>query len=228
MKTRVLSAAEACERLTALGAEFVATANPSYVHPPASIVPLAPKITTPATCLVAAVMDMDGTTTTTEKLCLHSLEQMVRRITGRESAEAWSGLDPARDYPHVIGNSTTRHVEYLIDTYREAIDPAAFGSAFEESVRWTIDAGLDAGRVEEASTALKTLSTPRGTALDSFEDRVRAAIEIYYCRYHQILSALARGEADVPGLADAAAGGRVIEPMPAVAFFLALIKGWLG
>lgn len=55
--------------------------------------------------MVAIVQDMDGTTT--ENLCLHSLETMVRRVTARLTPAQWTGLDRARDYPHIIGNSTT-------------------------------------------------------------------------------------------------------------------------
>ena len=59
--------------IQALGAEFAVVANPAYIHPPYELYPLAPRITPPVARLAAVVCDMDGTTTTTEPLCLHSL-----------------------------------------------------------------------------------------------------------------------------------------------------------
>jgi HAD superfamily hydrolase (TIGR01509 family) len=59
------------------------------------------------------------------------------------------------------------------------------------------------------------------------DDQVRAALEIYYYRYHEILSAIGRGEG--AELSRTLLGGRrLIEPMPGVAVTLALVKGWLG
>ena len=116
--------------ISTLGNEFTIVKNPDYVHPAFAIYPLAPKITAPVEQLVAAVMDMDGTTTTTETLCIHSLEYMVRKITGRISKEQWIGLDPVEDYPHIIGNSTTNHVEYLIQKYTKRTKQEAIKNSF--------------------------------------------------------------------------------------------------
>ena len=59
--------------------EVAVVANPSYVASPCELYPLANRNPGPFDAVVGIVMDMDGTTTTTEPLCLHSLEWMVRR-----------------------------------------------------------------------------------------------------------------------------------------------------
>ena len=38
------------------------------------------------------------------------------KITGAGGNSNWAGLEK-KDYSHIIDNSTTRYVEYLIDTY---------------------------------------------------------------------------------------------------------------
>lgn len=74
-----------------LGEDFALIENPGYVFPGFEIVPLAKKSKSVEN-IIAAVMDMDGTTTTTEVLCIHSLEYMIRQITGRMTKDSWSGL----------------------------------------------------------------------------------------------------------------------------------------
>lgn len=81
-----------------MGEDFAMIENPGYIFPRFEIVPLAKK-SKKVEDIVAVVMDMDGTTTTTEVLCIHSLEFMVRQITGRMSKEEWLGLDEEHDYP---------------------------------------------------------------------------------------------------------------------------------
>ena len=260
---KFLNQVQAGEMITRLGTEFAIVKNPDYVHPPVEIYPLAPKITAPVDRLVAAVMDMDGTTTTTETLCLHSLEYMVRKITGRISQETWAGLDPIEDYPHIIGNSTTRHVEYLIQKYSEAIKHESLKSAYLYAALWFLIYGKDQNRIDEVKNNLANLgygemltdanmisllNSTDGNEKEmsklhtyllkrygnsfraiSSSEIVRAAIDIYYQRYHEILSLIQAGKGkslatdllNKPGL-------NLIEPMPGVGEFLALIKGWLG
>ena len=86
--------------------EFAIVKNPEYLYPQFEIFPLAEKIQSPRNRISGIVMDMDGTTTTTETLCIHSLEHMVRQLMG-ENGEKWEGLDKLQDYPNIIGNSTT-------------------------------------------------------------------------------------------------------------------------
>jgi len=258
---KFLSAERAGERVRERGGEYAVVRNPGYVFPSEEYCPLAPKIRGPVDRLVAVVQDMDGTTTTTETLCLHSLETMVRRITGRFSRSDWAGLDRECDYPHIIGNSTTRHVEYLVETYAAEIREDCLRRALIMAAAWTLSKGADAGRREEVRATLRSLGwidlladDPEWQALlrpdvpaaeldakadgiaarhaslpliGGFNDRVRAAIDIYYQRYHEILGELARGRGKE--LARDLTGGRpLIEPMPGVAVFLALVRGWLG
>lgn len=253
--------ARSTQLLKELGDEFALIQNPGYIYPPFELAPLAPKITGPVDHLVGVVMDMDGTTTTTEALCLHSLETMVRRITGRVTPEMWVGLDKQIDYPHIIGNSTTKHVEYLVKTYGSDIQREAFARALLEAALWTLADGADPQRRQEvratltalgwshllhdsqtesivrqpkfdpaeSASAIDALLTRYENALNlaSFSNRVRAAVDIYYYRYHQILAGIAAG-AGKQFSAELPDGQRLIEPMPGVAFFLALVRGWLG
>jgi len=254
----------AAELLNALGEDFAVVENPNYVYPPYELYPLAAKASALESGLLGAVMDMDGTTTTTETLCIHSLETMVRRIIGREGDSGWRGLDEERDYPHIIGNSTTKHVEYLIRTYRDEIrsEPLKFFTL--HAAIWTLGKAADEGRKKEVRNNLATLGlesvlrdnrfvrlmkagsldTPKERSaiqdladhycvnlrLESIADIVRVAIDVYYQRYHEILSQIDRGVGG-SSLAETLLGDpnrRLISPMSGIGYFLALIKGWLG
>ncbi|HOW18619.1 MAG TPA: hypothetical protein PLC79_06245, partial [Phycisphaerae bacterium] len=54
-----------------------------------------------------------------------------------------------RDHPHIIGNSTTKHVEYLLGAYGSHIRPAVFRRVFVRAVLWTLTHGRDEGRRRE-------------------------------------------------------------------------------
>ena len=140
----------AIELFAQLGTEFACVQNPSYIHPPYELYPLAPKIVQPVPSLAAVVCDMDGTTTTTEPICLHALEYMIRRLSGRIEKQQWEGLSREEDYPHIIGNSTTCHVEYLIEKYGGMLEREAFLSALLESILWNVAIGKDDNRRCEA------------------------------------------------------------------------------
>lgn len=263
MASRFVTLAAVPDLAAQLGDAFAVVENPSYVHPRFELYPLAPKQPALARGLAGAVMDMDGTTTTTEALCIHSLETMVRRITDREDTTAWQGLDPARDYPHIIGNSTTKHVEYLVRTYQHAIQPKAYRRHLIRAAAWTLGHADDEGRRDEVAANLSALGIghiaddARFRALQAepdlqapsaiaavdrlahecaqrldhadFNAVTRASIDIYYHRYHEILGQLDRGQGSA--LAGAILGDRarsLIDPMPGVGVFLAMIKGWLG
>lgn len=127
----------------ALGAETGATEfarirNIDYVFAPYEVYPLAPRAVLPLERIAAFAVDMDGTSTTTEPLALHSLEYMVRRFTGRLTKAEWAGLDKQLDYPYVIGNSNFRHTEFLVGRYRDRINLDALRRAFIEAVCWTL------------------------------------------------------------------------------------------
>lgn len=253
---------DAAKLLKQLSNEFVIIKNPSYIHPEYEISPLAPKLLNPAKQMIAVVMDMDGTTTTTEEICIHSLEYMVRKISGRMDKVVWTGLDHANDYPHIIGNSTTKHVEYLINTYKKFINVSELKNAFIYAALWTLIIGKDEGRKRDVTEDIINLggkgilSEARYISLigkansekeflkfakfckdkylkqltfKSNGDIVRAAIDIYYQRYHDILSGITCGNS--AKLAEEILGDKtkhLIEPLPGVGIFLALVKGLLG
>ncbi|TFG96587.1 MAG: hypothetical protein E4H13_11985, partial [Calditrichales bacterium] len=204
--------------ISSLGKDFAVLKNPDYVFPEYEICPLSPQTELPLKDLAAIVMDMDGTTTTTETLCLHSLEYMVRCITGRMSQDKWQGLDAIIDYPHIIGNSTTRHVEYLVRTYQTCIIGENLERSFLSAALWTLIFGRDQRRIAEVRNNLihfgyaAVLSDPeivhtmpeedypmeklahiaakyiKPGAHRKFSQMVRMAIDIYYQRYHEILA----------------------------------------
>ena len=249
----------AAQLVRELGTDYAVVENPQYIFPPYDLYPFAPPRTELDEGLRGAVMDMDGTTTTTEPLCIHSLDWMVRRITNRPGTDDWSGLDHDRDYPHIIGNSTTKHVEYLVRTYREAIDPEALRRAYIQAAAWTLGRGADEGRRREVAANLNALGLGSLAAahefhalskeggkdktlldelaarfegnfkLDALPDIVRAAVDIYYHRYHEILGLIDAGKGDsIAREVFGHAGEHLIEPMPGIGIYLALIKGWLG
>ncbi len=133
-------AADDLKRLAAqLGvSEFACVRNLDYVYCPTALYALAPRVRPPLERIVAFVVDMDGTSTTTEPLALHALEYMVRRFTGRLTKAEWPGLDPQLDYPHIIGNSNFRHTEFLVERYREHLNRESLCQAFLEAVCWTL------------------------------------------------------------------------------------------
>ena len=245
--------------ISELGEEFAVIKNPDYVFPEFEICPLSQPSELPLKHLKAVVMDMDGTTTTTETLCLHSLEYMVRSITDCRSRQQWTGLDANRDYPHIIGNSTTRHVEYLVRTYQSNIIATELEKAYLFASMWTLTKGRDARRLDEVRNNLHhfgygllaadysspdpgeklqftdaeiiTLSAKylRSDLQRNFNQTVRMAIDIYYQRYHEILAKLDGGNGTQ--LSEELLGDpdlQLIDPMPGMAIFLTLVKGWLG
>lgn len=262
MTKKFVNKASAAGLLSNLGNEFVVIHNPSYIHPEYEVVPLAKKLHQPAKYLAGTVMDMDGTTTTTEDLCIHSLEFMVRKITGRISQAEWNGLDHTKDYPHIIGNSTTKHVEYLIRTYQNKIKLDDLRNAYIFAALWTLLIGKDNSRKEEVKNNLFSLGcsdllddeqfliiqnskaiesklksligyfTKKYSLklkVDSTSKIVRAGIDIYYQRYHEILLEITKGKSEK--LANELLSDKnkhLIEPLPGVGIFLALVKGLLG
>ncbi len=254
---------EASKLTENLSNEFVFIKNPDFVHPEYEICPLAAKIDKPVEELKAIVMDMDGTTTTTEELCIHSLEFMIRKMSGKLSDSEWIGLDHIEDYPHIIGNSTTKHVEYLINKYNSLLNSEEIKRAFIYSAVWTLKIGKDLKRKDEVLLNLqnlnlsnildddfyKNLQTKDGVFLESeksityfffskysqnftsstLTDLVKIGIDIYYQRYHEILEQIKNENSqqvsfDIFNDKDK----HLIQPMPGVLIFLALIKGWLS
>ncbi len=260
MAIKYIDKAEVPFLMNGLSDEFALIENPGYIFPKFEVVPLAKK-TTSVSGLEAVVMDMDGTTTTTEVLCIHSLEYMVRQITGRLSKDVWEGLDEHRDYPHIIGNSTTKHVEYLIKTYRDDIIIDELKRAFIKSAVRTLCFGKDPNRITEVKNNLASLGLNKlqfaaeleiviNSGSYNFEqcpevnslinqhfndfrietetEVVRAAIDIYYARYHEILALILEGKAEkVIEELNLPKGRHLIEPMPGALLLLLLLKGKL-
>lgn len=147
-------AAGAARLVSALSGRFAVVANPPYIHPPYEVYPLAPGRAVLDGGLRAAVMDMDGTTTTTEPLCIHALDSMVRRACGRAADPSWPGLDHEKDYPHIIGNSTTKHVEHLVRAYGDRFQDGPLRWHYIHAAAWTLECGRDAQRRREVRNTM--------------------------------------------------------------------------
>ncbi|MBI5726248.1 MAG: HAD family phosphatase [Ignavibacteriales bacterium] len=222
--SKILTQKEAIQKLKQSGNGFYYVQNPDFIYPAFELYPVPPKSHYPLPTLHGIVMDMDGTTTSTEVLCIHALEYMVRLITGNEKNASWQGLNPITDYPHIIGNSTTRHVEYLIKSYMKDISSVKLYEHFLDASVWNAIYGKDEARKNEVLTNLRQIG---GNALyqelqsvkkqkkisaseistlkqlfpitdtiqmPDFNTVVRLAIDIYYQRYHYILQQIDNGK----------------------------------
>lgn len=238
------------DKVNMRGGEYAVVKNPSYIFPPEEYYPLAPSIKYIG-ALKAVLMDMDGTTTTTEVLCIHALEQMVRQMSGMLDGNDWAGLDPDTDYQNIIGNSTTRHVEYLIQKYGRLLSDSHIQEAFLAAAWWTLKYGVDKNRQSEViqnlrnaglyenidfiqsaeeSTAVVSLFKEK-IAVSDFATRVSLGIDIYYQGYHKTLARINNGEASMVKheiFGDGNTHGQIISPMPGIPVVLPLLKGWLG
>ncbi|MCU7495695.1 MAG: hypothetical protein HF314_16575 [Ignavibacteria bacterium] len=262
MSKKFISRDDAVEMIDCLGDEFTVIKNPDYIFPAYEICPMAGKVHSVKGTIPAFVMDMDGTTTTTELLCLHSLEYMIRLFTGRMSGDEWAGLDHALDYPHIIGNSTTKHVEYLVEKYGNSFRKDDIKNSFIHAALWTLMNGRDEKRKEEVRNNVKILKlspmlqdpvfkrmemnptsfeiTPEilknftdnygsDFSCPTFDSLVRAGIDVYYKRYHEILETIKKGEGRRVALdIFHEAEKHLIESMPGVLTFLSIINGWIA
>lgn len=131
--------------------------NLEYIFSPIEIYPLAPVPTLPLREIDAFLVDMDGTSTTTEPLALEALEYMVRRATNRLTVESWPGLDAELDVPHVIGNSNYRHTEFLLERNQSRLDLHSLRSAFFEAIVWSFANVDDAARLNDLRESLRKL-----------------------------------------------------------------------
>ncbi|MGE5411029.1 MAG: hypothetical protein ACM3MI_08715, partial [Clostridiales bacterium] len=184
----------ASKLIDCLGEEFVVINNPDYVYPQFEICPMAEKIYSVSGIIPAFVMDMDGTTTTTEVLCIHSLEYMLRRISGKISINEWIGLDKVSDYPHIIGNSTTKHVEYLIGKYQTMIVQEELIKSFIHSSLWTLVLGHDEKRKDEVRNNILNLgfgdilNDSKFTELSNANDKKEISLSIVNDLYNKYKS----------------------------------------
>lgn len=106
---------EAKTLVAQLGDEFAVIRNPSGDYPAYEVCPLVPKRTRFEDGLSAILMDMDGTFSSTEDLVVQGLELTTRYVTGKGAA--WAGLDKDSDFPHIVGNSNTQNLSYLLAKY---------------------------------------------------------------------------------------------------------------
>lgn len=230
--------------------EFAEVKNPSYVYPAVEYYPLAPK-NERVPQLKAALMDMDGTTTTTEILCIYALESMIRQMSGLLTRDRWVGLDHNVDLAYIIGNSTTKHVEYLIEKYNTLLKPDKAIAAFLRSAHWTLNNGRDPQRQAEVRQNLrkwnmlsalqqieqqvseKMIIDNFGSVISSpsFTDLVSMGIDIYYEIYHRILLMLRDGKGNdvrMQVFGSMESDENLISPMPGIPVLIPLLKGWLG
>jgi beta-phosphoglucomutase-like phosphatase (HAD superfamily) len=154
------SLAGANAALAPLSNEFALIHNAPHVFPAYETVPLGPRRTRMDDGIGAIFLDMDGTTTLTEDLCLLALEDTMREITLRPAREQWAGLDHATDYPNIIGSSTSKNIEYLLSVYGPCIDDAAFRASYVRAVALTLAEAPDAARLHEVRAELAALGVP--------------------------------------------------------------------
>ena len=226
MKKTIYTRDEVFRELEVLGNEYVKVQNPDYIHPAFEFYPLAEKNMEPVQQIQAVLMDMDGTTTTTEELCIHSLEYMIRKLSGLMSKDEWIGLDHEADYPHIIGNSTTKHVEYLCEKYNNTFVPDKAVRAFIYAALWTLLTGKDKQRREDVRNDLINLGLSEITADKSFTELANSG-NVTESQLTNAADALFENAALSQELF-ANPEKHLIEPMPGVELFLPLVKGWLG
>jgi beta-phosphoglucomutase-like phosphatase (HAD superfamily) len=200
--------------------EFSLVLNPEGVHPAFDIYPLANRVVGPIGHISAILMDMDGTTTTTEPLCLQALEKVIQTITAFGKNSKVTNLDRQKDYPNIIGNSTTKHLEYLLVKYKKFINLNYLLKFSAKSARWTVANCPDPKRQLSAQALLYLLQNP-SFRVHSLANGVKMAVEIYYHFYHQTLASIQGKKPLLPP-------SPLIQPMPFVGEFLCLVKGLLG
>lgn len=155
-----VSHAGAQASLPMLSDEFALISNGPHVFPAFEPVPLAPKRQRLEDGIAALFFDMDGTTTLTEDLCLLALDDLMRRILTPKTVADWKGLNPAVDYPHIIGSSTSKNIEYLQRAYGEGMDEARFRDTTIRSAALALADGPAPARLAELRADLIALGVP--------------------------------------------------------------------
>lgn len=244
---------EAKNMLESQSNEFAIIENPEFIHPNYEILPMAFKLNAPLNDLKAVLMDMDGTTTSMENLSIYSLEFMIRKMSGKIKQEDWRGLDQMIDYPNIIGNSTTKHVEYLVIKYSGFFDYKKIIEIFIYSSLWILSLSKNDRIKEEVKLNLThfnlhniipSIDPNKNLLIETKEiisrsnigfsklsnrDLVKIGVVIFYQKYHELLDRIEKGESN--NLSDellSNTNNQLIDPAPNVFILLALIKGWLG
>lgn len=125
---------------------------------------------------------------------------------------------------HLPGTSRAHHV---LDTARLCgLGPTILSDAFRVAMG---DADRQPCDVSEKRLQAVIAASTFAIRTDDAGARVRAALDVYYMRYHSILLRVQQGEAAaLAGELLGDARRRLIEPMPGYTAFVAVIKGWLG
>lgn len=245
-RPRYTDAAGAARLLGAVSGQYVVLENPDHRFPRYDIAPLAPVRTRLDGGCAAVLLDMDGTTTTTEAFCCQAMEDVLRRMSGAD-ASRWPGLDAARDYPAIIGYHGVDNMRYLFAKYGALLRVEEVRAAFVEAAAWCLGPDADPAGTGEVRSLLGRLGMadvcgdPRFQALPGMgesaaareaarlaaalplpdlDDRVtlgRVALVIYARQYHQLLARL-----------DTLPPGALMQPLAGVGVFLALVSGRLG
>jgi beta-phosphoglucomutase-like phosphatase (HAD superfamily) len=226
--------------------EYAVLENPAHIYPRYEVVPLAPVRSSLDDGCAAVLLDMDGTTTTTEVFCCRAMEEALRRMSGADR-EMWPGLDPSRDYPALIGYSGAENMRYLFTNFGPLLRAEETRAAFVEAAAWCLGPDADPAGRGEVRALLRQLGLggleqhPRFQALacldgdaaireaarlsgglppPDLEDRVtlgRVGLVIYARQYHRLLASL-----------DTLPPGALVSPLPGVGVFVALVTGRLG
>lgn len=246
--TQFLNATDATARLFESAEHFALIPAQGKRWPPYEICPMSAPATQLRDGFEAALMDMDGTISTTEPLVLQALDAMVSALIGHDAQ--WEGIDRARYYAELVGHSNAFVVARLLETYREDYDAHSTARAFFHAAAWTlkhVDDGPRQAAVRDVMGRLELAQVlgeapwralaaePEGpTAREKAEELarafaghfgwneqrlVRAGGEIYSAAYHRLLFAASRGELT---------GAANVAPMPGVGVFMALLAGKLG
>lgn len=88
-----------------------------FIDTPVETHYLIPEPATRLDAIEAVMMDMDGSSTDTEKLVLEAMRRMMADSLGRDDFAFAPG-----DFAHIVGDSTTNHVTWLVRKY--GLDPA--------------------------------------------------------------------------------------------------------
>lgn len=153
---RSLDVPQAAVALRELAPEFTVIENHGTLFPRYDVVPLASCHARPSGPLRAILMDMDGTTTLTEDLCLAALTGALRDATLLENGTPGvSGLNPERDYAHIIGTSASANIAYLVEAYGGELRDEAFRHAVARASAWNLNPHRDPIRRAEAETTAR-------------------------------------------------------------------------
>lgn len=246
--TQFLNNTDAAEKLFAIAENFALIPAAGKRWPPYEICPMAAPATQLHDGFEAALMDMDGTISTTEPLVLEALDAMVAALIGHDAR--WEGIDRARYYAELVGHSNAFVVARLLETYRDDYDAHATARAFFHAAAWTLANVDDAPRQAAIQDVMRRLemaqviedvrwkelvAEPEAASARAKSEElarefvahfgwnesrlVRAGGEIYSAAYHRLLFAASRG---------ALTGAANVAPMPGVGVFIALLAGALG